>query len=1457
MKRNLTLLLLIFFIVNSALAQVYRPFTPRYSNTSVRGNIVYVSNNIITSPTRNNTENPPGGTHWNDTSFAAYIDMDAFTTLIPWASTWRFCDSGYAPGAGTAWKSLTYNETNWSSATANTPASLLKDIGYGDLDQVSPYVYAGCGARPGTILPICGAKYWTTYFRRKVFITDVSVYANFRFNLHRDDGAVVYVNGVEVHRSNMPAGTITYGTPASSGVEGANEDVTFDIPASYFVTGNNQIAVEVHQREVINSANGNDLSFRLELLGNRTFSSSSANLTLPSCSQILFAGLYWGAATNDIIYGTSNMAWIQKEDSIKLKVPGAADYTIVTSTQTDYHDQLMVFGRRGTGYRCFANITSLLDGTNPNGTYWIADMLGPHGMQNGSGGWTIVIAYGNPSLKPRNLTVFDGSAVMSGGDPPLIIGVGGFLTPPGGPVSCELGAIVYDGDRVSADEFSFKQDSNRLVGTYTNLTPNATSNLNDMWNSTISYKGANVTTRNPAHRNTLGYDADIIDVPNGGNSVLGNNRTSASVRFSSTYENYFIHVLSTSISIYTPSFAFEKRADDLSNGVVMPGDSLEYRIDFENVGNDAANNTVIIDNIPAGTSFLPNSLKIKNVIMTDAPGDDEAEYDPINNRVIFRVGDGATPTIGGTVEDNKKGDVKFKVILSSTCATLSCINPIRNSAKISYTAHTSGLNSEDSSGINVGGGCVVQGASLSTPVGSCAVVVDTLLMNRCPETTVLLPWRRYAGYRIYSNRPFITANLYDAAIPVSASHIYWAYFTNGAGCADTVQITVRIVGCPDIDDDNDGIPDYVELNNPVALQDHNGNGIPNWKDAAYSGYVDFNADGFNDKFDPGADADNDRVPNFYDVNFTPYTDSNGDRVNDNLDKDLDGIPNFLDLDSDNDGIPDVVESYGVDEYGDGVIDNYTDTDADGFSQNVDSTNLGILSSGNGLGAQDLDLDGIANYLDKDSDNDGIPDIAEALGTDNNNDGKRDTYVDSDMDGFSDNVDGDVGNDGVAENTANALLRTGPDVSPVNGRADNYPNKNFDNDTRANPYDVDSDMDGITDVVEAGFPDINFNGFVDGPLNTHGWCNAISILPSLVIRNTDGRGAPDYLDIDADDDGIPDNVEGMTTSGYILPTGLDTDGDGLDNAYDNVPASFSGRGVFIADKDSDGIPDYRDLDSDADGRLDIIEGNDFNLDKFMNDDVALTLLDTDGDGLDNKFDSLNSVTNIRGTSYRMGTNGTYTGDATPGSRTTVQSTTTLQTDRDWRSVGYVLDVQLIEFTAFSEQHNNTLLSWSIITPQSIDRFEIERSIDNVSFTKVATLVKNVPLNETLSFSTNDNIENVNSGIIYYRLKIIGTNDLVKYSEIKAVRKNVKKAMVNIFPNPANDKVTIQVSADKEGDATFRIIDNSGRIVSNHKHHLIKGNNTIVINNLSQFSNGVYNFQCLVEADVILKKISIQN
>src|SRR6185369_14559816 len=131
----------------------------------------------------------------------------------------------------------------------NGPAQL----GFGDGDEA--HVING---GPST------NRYITTYFRRAFTVADASIYTNLFVRLLRDDGGVVYLNGTEVFRSNMPTNVITYTNLASLAIPAGDETTNFyhtNINVALLVTGTNLMAVEIHQ---INNTSS-DLSFDLAL----------------------------------------------------------------------------------------------------------------------------------------------------------------------------------------------------------------------------------------------------------------------------------------------------------------------------------------------------------------------------------------------------------------------------------------------------------------------------------------------------------------------------------------------------------------------------------------------------------------------------------------------------------------------------------------------------------------------------------------------------------------------------------------------------------------------------------------------------------------------------------------------------------------------------------------------------------------------------------------------------------------------------------------------------------------------------------------------------------------------------------------------------------------------------------------------------------------------------------------
>src|SRR5690606_38750129 len=156
------------------------------------------------------------------------------------------------------------------------------------------------------------------------------------------------------------------------------------------------------------------------------------------------------------------------------------------------------------------------------------------------------------------------------------------------------------------------------------------------------------------------------------------------------------------------------------------------------------------------------------------------------------------------------------------------------------------------------------------------------------------------------------------------------------------------------------------------------------------------------------------------------------------------------------------------------------------------------------------------------------------------------------DGLLDGYDNDPTQINPANGTTPASY---PDVNnPGNDRdwRDPVPGVDHDNDGIPDITDIDDDNDGIPDTTEAG-PDPN------NPVDT------------------DGDGVPDHLVIYADNDGIGDNIECPPTGAYQPLAGTDTDGDGLQDAYDpsNGPG---GPAIAPVNTDSTDSPDYLDLDT---------------------------------------------------------------------------------------------------------------------------------------------------------------------------------------------------------------------------------------------------------------------------------------
>jgi|GEM_PF-3316640 len=168
-------------------------------------------------------------------------------------------------------------------------------------------------------------------------------------------------------------------------------------------------------------------------------------------------------------------------------------------------------------------------------------------------------------------------------------------------------------------------------------------------------------------------------------------------------------------------------------------------------------------------------------------------------------------------------------------------------------------------------------------------------------------------------------------------------------------------------------------------------------------------------------------------------------------------------------------------------------------------------------------------------------------------------------------------------------------------------------------DIDSDGDGLTDLFEAGGIDSDADGVVDNltDSNFNGIPDAVDPLlgNALPLNNSDSDSMRDFEDYDSDNDGVFDIIEAQDLAAFIYPLGIDSDSDGLDDAFDQDTGGISI--MLPVDTDLDTIFDFIDTDSDNDGVPDLVEANDYNFDG--NPDVSLTGNDVDMDGVDDGLD----------------------------------------------------------------------------------------------------------------------------------------------------------------------------------------------------------------------------------------------
>ncbi len=175
------------------------------------------------------------------------------------------------------------------------------------------------------------------------------------------------------------------------------------------------------------------------------------------------------------------------------------------------------------------------------------------------------------------------------------------------------------------------------------------------------------------------------------------------------------------------------------------------------------------------------------------------------------------------------------------------------------------------------------------------------------------------------------------------------------------------------------------------------------------------------------------------------------------------------------------------------------------------------------------------------------------------------------------------------------------------------------------------------------------------------------------------------------------------------------------------------------------------------------------------------------------------------------------------------------------VGFPTTTLPLKFLQINAALNSDIvtLNWKSAEEQSLKQYDVERSEDGTSFRKIGTTaVKQGIIN---SYDFNDNVAGNINDIIYYRVVAININGDRDLSPVATVRKQTDQLnKISIFPNPTySGSIQIRLNSTKAESAILSVFDASGKRVIQKTVSLLKGTNTIILNDIATLSSGSYN------------------
>lgn len=411
---------------------------------------------------------------------------------------------------------------------------------------------------------------------------------------------------------------------------------------------------------------------------NIIFNSSSADLTIPSGSEVLWATLYWQGGINsntiDTTTGISSLtnmtSAMNAARSVLLKTPDTnGSYITIASQNSKFN-----WNNNSSTYNYYQGAADVTQYVKQSGTFQVANIITNDGNFYGGtgpyGGWDLLIVYKNSSSTLKNMVVYDGYKLVNRDFSTTFTG---FLTPTSSTVESKFTMFAMEADSTRTDTIYMTNSSGSNMAVASNEL-----------NSSIVNENGIVTSRSRNDANTIGTDIHTWNVgtSSGGKNIIGNNQTQTTVTFDYGTDIYNLGNFAFSTQLYIPDVCYIESVT--FNGLpVSPSntpytdDIVEYDVNITNKADEAAKGVFLekVFDKPSEITYKTGSMQIAPIpgtsfsSKTDTVGDDTAEYNSGTNTIKYLLGSGATWYEGGRINKDQTTGIKYQAVIGDQNAS--------------------------------------------------------------------------------------------------------------------------------------------------------------------------------------------------------------------------------------------------------------------------------------------------------------------------------------------------------------------------------------------------------------------------------------------------------------------------------------------------------------------------------------------------------------------------------------------------------------------------------------------------------------------------------------------------------------------------------------------------------------------------------------------------------------------